>query len=146
MSNITWCQNPKCPEKQTSGQIRGTKGKKYYQSNKAYGYLGGLCCTQGCADCWANIYYPYILSGRTIPVIREAIKINMENSWHVEFDYQSYRENNTSDRYYLINQLHNIRHEITKQQAEINPQESYSPHITSAQAGVLAKKLGLTNQ
>ena len=29
-----WCQNKKCPEKKTSGQIRGSKGAKYYQSNK----------------------------------------------------------------------------------------------------------------
>ena len=145
MSNITWCQNPKCPEKQTSGQVRGTKGKKYYQSNKAGGYLGGLCCTQGCADTWANIYSPYILSGRTIPVIREAIKVNMENSWNVRFDYLSYRDNR-SDKYYLVNELHNIEHEITRRQAKINPQEEYSPNLTSAQAGVLAKQLGLTNQ
>ena len=145
MSSITWCQNPKCPEKQTSGQVRGTKGKKYHQSNKASGYLGGLCCTQGCADTWANIYYPYILNGRAIPVIRDAIKVKMENSWNVRFDYQSYREDG-ADRYYLVNELHNIEHEITKRQAKINPEEEYSPHITSAQAEVLAKQLGLTNQ
>ena len=28
-----WCQNKKCPEKKPD-QIRGTKGAKYYQSNK----------------------------------------------------------------------------------------------------------------
>ena len=33
-----WCQNPKCPEKKNSNQIRGSKGGKYYQSNKANGY------------------------------------------------------------------------------------------------------------
>ena len=27
-----WCQNPKCPEKKNSNQIRGSKGSKYYQS------------------------------------------------------------------------------------------------------------------
>jgi len=145
MSNITWCQNPKCPEKQTSGQVRGTKGKKYYQSNKAGGYLGGLCCTQGCADTWASIYSLYILSGRTIPVIREAIKVKMKNSWHVHFYYQSLR-NGGSDGYYLVNGLNNIEHKITRQQAKINPQEEYSVNLTSAQAGVLAKQLGLTNQ
>ena len=30
-----WCQNPRCPERKVSTQIRGTKGKKYYQSLKA---------------------------------------------------------------------------------------------------------------
>ena len=28
-----WCQNPKCPEKKNSNQVRGVKGNKYYQSN-----------------------------------------------------------------------------------------------------------------
>ncbi|BCV05925.1 MAG: hypothetical protein CM15mV121_040 [uncultured marine virus] len=36
-----WCQNPKCPEKKNSNQIRGSKGSKYYQSNKANGYGNG---------------------------------------------------------------------------------------------------------
>ena len=36
-----WCQNPKCPEKKNSNQIRGSKGNKYYQSNKANGYGSG---------------------------------------------------------------------------------------------------------
>ena len=30
-----WCQNKKCPDKKNQDQIRGTKGNKYYQSNKA---------------------------------------------------------------------------------------------------------------
>ena len=34
-----WCQNPKCPEKKNSNQIRGIKGSKYYQSNTANGYV-----------------------------------------------------------------------------------------------------------
>ena len=33
-----WCQNKKCPEKKNQNQIRGTKGAKYYQSNKSSGY------------------------------------------------------------------------------------------------------------
>ena len=33
-----WCQNKKCPQKKTQSQIRGNKGNKYYQSNKAKHY------------------------------------------------------------------------------------------------------------
>ena len=36
ISMSEWCQNKKCPEKKTQSQIRGSKGAKYYQSNKAY--------------------------------------------------------------------------------------------------------------
>ena len=46
-----WCQNKRCPEKKTQGQIRGSKGAKYYQSNKASRYIG-YWCSNGCRDSW----------------------------------------------------------------------------------------------
>ena len=48
----TWCQNKKCPEKKNQGQIRGSKGNKYYQSNKANGYIHW--CSMGCREEWWN--------------------------------------------------------------------------------------------
>ena len=48
-----WCQNKKCPEKKNQNQIRGSKGAKYYQSNKALSYLG-YWCSNGCRDTWFN--------------------------------------------------------------------------------------------
>ena len=44
-----WCQNKKCPEKKTQSQIRGSKGAKYYQSNKAKSYYC-LLYTSDAAD------------------------------------------------------------------------------------------------
>ena len=38
ISMSEWCQNKKCPDnekKNSDYQIRGSKGNKYYQSNKA---------------------------------------------------------------------------------------------------------------
>ena len=49
-----WCQNPKCPQKKNQNQIRGSKGAKYYQSNKASGYGNGNFCTLGCQTEWDN--------------------------------------------------------------------------------------------
>ena len=49
-----WCQNPKCPEKKNSNQIRGSKGSKYYQSNKASEYYYGLFCSQMCTNQFLN--------------------------------------------------------------------------------------------
>ena len=46
-----WCQNKRCPEKKTQGQIRGKKGAKYYQSNKASGYYDHWC-SMGCREQW----------------------------------------------------------------------------------------------
>ena len=51
--NKKWCQNPRCPEKKNSNQIRGTKGKKFYQSNAVnYGYGGKAPVVYG----WKEIY------------------------------------------------------------------------------------------
>ena len=52
ISMTEWCQNKKCPEKKNQNQIRGSKGAKYYQSNKigAYGYT--YWCSMGCREEW----------------------------------------------------------------------------------------------
>jgi len=141
-----WCQNPKCPEKKNSNQIRGSKGSKYYQSNKANGYGNGNFCTLSCYDNWSNIYLDRAIDSIGVR-ITEPVKVNMENAWLIDAEYQyssGYGDSNWL--YFLVNRLYNIRHPITKSQASINPNDEYSPQLTSAQAKVLAEQLGLTQQ
>ena len=142
MSN-TWCQNPKCPEKKNSNQIRGIKGNKYYQSNKASGYGSGNFCTLRCYDSWASIYMDRALIALNIKLV-EPVKVSMENAWFIdsEYHYDSGSENHWT--YFLANKLFNIKHPITKAQAKILPNERYGESLTSAQAKVLAEQLGLT--
>ena len=140
-----WCQNPKCPEKKNSNQIRGSKGSKYYQSNPANGYGSGNFCTLGCYDAWSNIYLDRAIDAIGVR-ITEPVKVNMENAWLIDSDYQYARGNGESRwLYFLVNKLYNVRHPITKQQASIRPEE-YSPTLSSAQAKELAQQLGLTQQ
>ena len=141
-----WCQNPKCPEKKNSNQIRGGKGNKYYQSNKANGYGSGNFCTLGCYDTWSNIYLDRAINAIGVR-ITEPVKVNMENAWLIDQTY-NHTNDNDNDRwtYFLVNRLFNIRHTITKAQASIHTTEEYSPRLTSAQAKVLAEPLGLTQQ
>ena len=144
-----WCQNPKCPEKKNSNQIRGSKGSKYYQSNKANGYGNGNFCTQGCYDNWSNIYLDRAIDAIGVRII-EPVKVNMANAWLI---YQTYNYNNENNRwtYFLVNKLFNIRQPITPRQAlnvEPDPDGYNGWHDTktSAQAKVLAQQLGLTHQ
>ena len=144
--NTKWCQNPKCPEKKNSNQIRGSKGSKYYQSNPANGYGNGNFCTLGCYDAWSNIYLDRAIDAIGVR-INEPVKVNMENAWLIDADYQYARGDGDSRwLYFLVNKLYNVRHPITKAQASINPNEEYSPRLSSAQAKVLAQQLGLTPQ
>jgi len=147
-----WCQNPKCPEKKNSNQIRGSKGNKYYISNKANGYGNGNFCTLGCYDTWSNIYLDRAINAIGVR-ITEPVKVNMENAWEVKSEYVYNRGDDTQSRYiyFLTNSLFNVRHPITMEQAlgsrpPRNDYWSYYQTITSAQAKVLAQQLGLTSQ
>ena len=140
-----WCQNPECPEKKNSNQIRGIKGSKYYQSNPANGYGNGNFCTQGCADIWCDIYMDRAIDSMGVR-ITEPVKVSMENAWIVHSVYSYNPERDSSYLYFLVNRLQNIRHPITKQQAS-NPEADnshWTNTLTSAQAKVLAEQLGLT--
>ena len=143
-----WCQNPKCPEKKNSNQIRGSKGNKYYQSNRANGYGSGNFCTQGCADSWCSIYMDRAIDSLGIR-ITEPVKFGMENAWYVEYNSNWHSDRQQWNRFYfLVNRLQNIRHPITKQQAS-NPEADnshWTNTLTSAQAKLLAEQLGLTNK
>ena len=147
-----WCQNPKCPEKKNSNQIRGSKGNKYYQSNKANGYGSGNFCTQGCQNAWDSIYMDRAIDSLGIR-ITEPVKVGMENAWQVECQYQYARGSDEQSRYiyFLVNRLFNVQHPITMEQAlgHRPPRDdywSYHQTITSAQAKELAQQLGLTPQ
>ena len=150
--NTKWCQNPKCPEKKNSNQIRGSKGSKYYQSNKANVYGSGNFCTQGCYDSWSSVYLDRAIEAIGVR-ITEPVKVDMENAWEVEQEYVYTRGDDRRGRYiyFLINQLFNVRHPITATQAlgstpTDNDYWSYHQTITSAKAKVLADELGLTHQ
>ena len=113
-----WCQNPRCPEKKNSNQIRGTKGKKYYQSNTVgrYGYGNGNFCTLNCYNEWSNKYIDRAIDNLGIRIV-EPIKLSMESAWSKNYNY---RWNNTSndrnDQHYLENKLMGIRIPITEHQ------------------------------
>ena len=142
-----WCQNPKCPEKKNSNQIRGSKGNKYYQSNRANGYGNGNFCPLGCYDEWSNIYLDRAIDSIGVR-ITEPVKVSMENAWIVHSVYSYNPERDSSYLYFLVNKLQNIRHPITEQQAT-NPEANNmycNNKLTSAQAKVLAEQLGLTRQ
>ena len=111
--DTTWCQNPRCPERKTSTQIRGTKGKKYYQSSKANGYGNGNFCTLNCFYDWANKYIDQAIDNLGIR-IGEPVKLPMESAWGKNYTWRS--SNDGGDRHYLENKLMGIKIPVTEQQ------------------------------
>jgi len=142
-----WCQNKKCPEKKTSGQIRGSKGAKYYQSNRlgSYTYGGGNFCTLQCHNEWAEQYISQAIDTLGIR-IHEPVKINLDDAWYVEYKYGYGLDE--SYRYHLRNKLKGIDRVITQQQAQTPEQiaDDYSwQTINTTQAKELAITLGLAS-
>tara|TARA_R100001594_G_scaffold1632_1_gene7005 strand:+ start:94 stop:516 length:423 start_codon:yes stop_codon:yes gene_type:complete len=137
-----WCQNKKCPQKKTQGQIRGNKGNKYYQSNKASGYYG-YWCSMGCRDVWWNEHKDTCITA--VGLIDKQI-LPLDDAWYVEYKYD-WREE-IQDRYHLINKLKGIDQHIPQHQAQTPEQISYGHSwrtIDDEQAKELAVSLGLAS-
>ena len=132
-----WCQNKKCPEKKNQNQIRGSKGAKYYQSNKASGYYK-YWCSMGCRDVWWQDHKDTCMNA--VGFIDKQV-LPLENAWYVEYRY-SY-SSGVEDRYYLRNKLMGIDQHITKQQAQ-TPEQIAEDHSWSTIDDTQAKELAIT--
>ena len=143
ISMSEWCQNKRCAEKKTQSQIRGSKGAKYYQSNKANGYYGHWC-SMGCRETWWNEHKDTCMNA--VGFIDKQI-LPLDDAWFVEYSF-SWRNQSSEDEYYLRNKLKGVRQLITQQQAQtqeqINDNHSWQT-IDTTQAKELAITLGLAS-
>ena len=139
-----WCQNKSCPQKKNQNQMRGSKGAKYYQSNKAHTYYYDMFCSQGCFHSYFNEHQETIRNA--VGIIDKQI-LPLEDAWYVDYKYGYNLDEST--RYRLINKLKGINRVITKQQAQTPEQqaEEYGSWetIDDTQAKELAIQLGLAS-
>ena len=135
-----WCQNKDCCYKKNQNQMRGTKGHKYYQSNKAHDYYFDMFCSQGC---FHNYFREH--SRRILDTIGEIPKqtIGVANAWRIRSEWGG-----GSNTYFLENKLMGIRQEISRQQAQTPEQlrEDYGWYTRpDSEAKTLATQLGLAS-
>ena len=137
-----WCQNKRCPEKKTQGQIRGKKGAKYYQSNKASGYYDHWC-SMGCREQWWIDHKDTCI--QAVGFIDKQI-LPLDDAWFVEYRYDWRAEQ--QDRYHLVNKLKGVDQTITREQAQtqeqIDADHSWRT-ISDTQAKELAIQLSLAS-
>ena len=137
-----WCQNKKCPEKKNQNQIRGSKGAKYYQSNKSSGYYE-YWCSMGCRDAWWIEHKNTCI--QAVGFIDKQV-LKLDDAWYVEYRYD-YRENE-QNRYHLRNILKGVDQPITREQAQ-SPEDIANGHnwnvISQTDAKELAVTLGLAS-
>ena len=137
-----WCQNKRCPEKKTQGQIRGKKGAKYYQSNKASGYYDHWC-SMGCREQWWIDHKDTCI--QAVGFIDKQI-LPLDDAWFVEYRYDWRAEE--QNRYHLVNKLKGVDQTITREQAQ-TPEQISDGHswltIDDTQAKELAIQLSLAS-
>ena len=133
-----WCQNKKCPQKKTQSQIRGSKGAKYYQSNKAKHYYFHMFCGQRCMDQWFNVHWQTCLNA--VGEIDKQV-LPLDDAWFVEYIWGY----NSEPVYKLVNKLKGVKQTITREQAQssedIERDWQYRT-IDDTQAKELAEQLG----
>ena len=140
-----WCQNKKCPEKKNQNQIRGSKGAKYYQSNKASGYYK-YWCSMGCRETWFQQNADTCMNA--VGFIDKQV-LPLEDAWFVEYQYNWNSDTQNHDPlYYIRNKNRGVKQLITRQQAQSQEDiERDYCHITisDTQARELAITLGLAS-
>ena len=138
-----WCQNKKCPEKKNQNQIRGSKGAKYYQSNKHNRYYQ-YWCSMGCRDEWWKEHADTCMNA--VGFIDKQV-LPLDDAWFVESDY-SWSSGDCVYVYYIRNKNRGIKQQITREQAQepemIQRDYGYAT-IDDTQAKELAITLGLAS-
>ena len=115
MSQLKYCQGPKCHEHRTKDRIRGPKGDKHYETRKrSRFYYGKNFCSLGCQDEWFAKFGERAVDhfGRT----REPKRTDASSAWYKDYKYHHNNGNGTTYTHYFINDLLGERKPITQQQ------------------------------
>jgi len=116
MSQLKYCQGPKCHEHRTKDRIRGPKGDKHYETRKrSHFYYGGNFCSLNCQDDWFREYGNRAVDhfGR----LHEPKRADASGAWYKDSKWQGYNNGNDSNYdHYFVNDLLGQRIPITEQQ------------------------------
>ena len=121
MSEMRYCQAPKCHQYKTKDRIRGSKGDKHYETRKrsSFYYLDGNACSMQCQNDWFNKFGEMAVNhfGR----IHEPKRISASGAWYKDYRWIS----GSNHQHYIINDLLGERQPIT--QAQYNDESFVSP-------------------
>ena len=111
MSELKYCQGPKCHEYKTKDRIRGPKGDKHYETRKRTIYFNSFC-SQQCQYDWFNKFGEQAVNhfGR----IHEPKRTSASGAWYKTYDWR--HSGDGGSRHYFVNDLLGERRPITEQQ------------------------------
>ena len=133
MSNLKYCQGPKCHTHDTKDRKRGPKDNKRNETRRRsqFYYLGGNACDMRCQAEWFEVYGSRALDhfGR----ITEAKVLTKDNAWSVRRDWNNdnrYAYNYlTEERIPLTEDQYNNYNTIIDDQGRLTTREFYIPTI-----------------
>jgi len=112
MSDLKYCQGPKCHTYDTKDRKKGPKDNKRNETRRRSNlyYLGRNACSMQCMYDWYDQYGEQALNhfGR----ITEAKVLTKDNAWRKTYDWNRDNQHN----HYAYNHLTNERRPITEQQ------------------------------
>ena len=102
MSQLKYCQGPKCHEHKTKDRIRGHKGDKHYETRKKT-YYHDEFCDQRCMYDWMRMHGTRAIDhfGRT----HEPKRTDANSAWHKNYKYNYNNGSNSNYTYYFVNDL-----------------------------------------
>ena len=116
MSQLEYCQGPRCHTHDTNDRKKGPKDKRRNETRRrsSFNYLGGNACSMQCQAEWFDAYGTQALDhfGR----ITEAKVLSKDNAWRKSYDWNR----NGNDTHYVRNFMTNERRPITEQQYNDN--------------------------
>ena len=109
MSELKYCQGPKCHTYDTKDRKKGPKENKRNETRRRshFYYLDGNCCSMQCMYDWFNVYGSRALDhfGR----ITQPKVLTADNAWSVRRDWNN-------DNRYAYNYLTEERRPLTEEQ------------------------------
>jgi len=116
MSELKYCQGPKCHTHDTKDRKRGPKDNKRNETRRrsSFYYLGGNACDMRCQAEWFEVYGSRAL--QHFGYITEAKVLTKDNAWSVRRNWNYNATDNTDSSYYAYNHLTEERRPITEQQ------------------------------
>ena len=113
MSQLKYCQGPKCHTHDTKDRKRGPKDNKRNETrrrSRMY-YLGGNACDMRCEREWFEVYGSRAL--QHFGYLTQPRVLTKDNAW---INRREWNHRGTPDTYYAYNHLTEERRPITEQQ------------------------------
>jgi len=109
MSQLKYCQGPRCHTYDTKDRKRGPKDNKRNETRRrsSFYYLGGNACSMMCERDWYNTFGALAL--RHFGMITQPKVLTADNAWSVRRDWNN-------DNRYAYNYLTEERRPLTQQQ------------------------------